>query len=44
MVNKDFLNMDDDIIKFFVLWFVFRVVDIGIRLVISSWNNYIILG
>lgn len=30
MVNEDLLNMDDDMIKFFVSWFAPRVPDIGI--------------
>ena len=30
MVNEDLLNMDDDMIKFFVSWFASRVPDIGI--------------
>ena len=30
MVNEDLLNMDDDMIKFYVSWFASRVPDIGI--------------
>ena len=44
MVNEDLINMDDDMNKFCVSWFTSRVADIGIKQVISSWNNHAIPG
>lgn len=44
MVNKDLINMDDDMNKFCVSWFTSRTADNGIKQVISSWNNHPIPG
>lgn len=44
MVNEDLINMDDDMNKFCVSWFTSRTADIGIKRVISSWNNHPIPG
>lgn len=44
MVNEDLINMDDDMNKFCVSWFTSRTADIGIKQVISSWNNHPIPG
>ena len=44
MVNEDLINVDDDMNKFCVSCFTFRVADIGIKQVISSWNNHAIPG
>lgn len=44
MANDELINMDDDITKFCVSWFVSRVADTGIKQVIDSWNNHPIPG
>ena len=40
MANDELINMDDDITKFCISWFVSRVADTGIKQVIDSWNNH----
>ena len=45
MVNKDLINMDDDNYEQVLsIMFTSRVADIGIKQVISSWNNHAIPG
>ena len=44
MANDELIDMDDDITKFCVLWFISRVADTGIKQVIDGWNNHSIPG
>ena len=45
MVNEDLINMDDDNYEQVLsIMFTSRVADIGIKQVISSWNNHAIPG